>query len=95
MRDEEFAVCSLQLLPTDGCQLPTSASTHDSRITHQESLDATGDPKDGEEEEEEEEEEKKKEKEDDEEEENDGEEDEVPWQVGNERGQRNNPGNAR
>ena len=53
---------------------------HESRITHQESRIATGDPEDDEEEEEEEEE-KKKEEEDEEEEENDGEEDEVPWQV--------------
>jgi hypothetical protein len=80
------------LLSEEGSRL----TTHESRVTHQESLNATGEPKVGEEEEEEEEEEKKKEKEDDEEEEdNDGEEDEVPWQVGNERGQRNSPGNAR
>lgn len=58
-----------------------NVTTHESRITHQESRIATGDPEDDEEEEEEEEEEEKKEAEDEEEEENDGEEDEVPWQV--------------
>jgi hypothetical protein len=71
------------LLREEGSRL----TTHESRIRHQESLNATGDgdPKDDEEEEEEEEE-KKKEKEDEEEEENDGEEDEVPWQASNEWG---------
>ena len=67
------------LLREEGSRL----TTHESRITHQESLNATGDPEDDEEEEEEE---KKKEKEDEEEEENDGEEDEVPWQASNEWG---------
>jgi hypothetical protein len=71
------------LLREEGSRL----TTHDSRITHQESRNATGDPEDDEEEEEEEE--KKKEKEDEEEEENDGEEDEMPWQASNEWGQRN------
>ena len=66
------------LLREEGSRL----TTHESRITHQESRIATGDPKDDEEEEEEEEE-KKKEKEDEEKEENDGEEDEVPWQASN------------
>jgi hypothetical protein len=81
------------LLREEGSRL----TTHESRITHQESLNATGDPKIDEEveEEEEEEEKKKKEKEDEEEEENDGEEDEVPWQASNEWGQCNSPGNAR